>query len=465
MSSSGVSATPSVPQPAPRSRRKRILVFAFIAGVALLAFVTGAAVVFFQLPTSQFLAKGFIGFRAWFERTAVSPPAPGQDLPPVSLSSVDKPVKTFDGFTLSTYSAINGVSTQAYLLDMHGKVKHRWAVPFSKIWPKPDHVPTPVKDSYVSFFGCHLYPNGDLLAVLHGVQKSAVGYGLVKLDKDSNVIWSYPARIHHSIDVAPDGTIYTLQHETVNSLPLGLQYIPAPCLVDYLIALNPDGTLKNKPLPLLEAFRDSPYAVHLHSLEPNKKQDNQSAPLTLRRFDEETRRQDALHTNTIQVLTPSMAQKFPEWKAGQLLLTMRNLDSIAVVDPERRTVVWAARGPWQALHDAQFLDNGNLLLFDNLGLAKGSRVIEYDPRTQAFPWVYSGENWGPFFTSERGMCQRLPNGNTLAVNSKAGEILEVSRQKEVVWSFSPQRFIAYARRFTAEQVPFLPPGEKPRGPR
>jgi hypothetical protein len=436
----------------------------FIAGETVLVFVIGAAVMFFQLPMSDLLAKGFIGCRAWFERSVIPPPNIDQDLPPVSVSRIDKPKKTFDGFTLSTYSAVNGVSTQAYLLDMEGKVKHRWAIPFSKIWPKPQHVPTPVKDSYVSFFACHLYPNGDLLAVLHGVQKTAVGYGLVKLDKDSNVIWSYPSSIHHDVDVAPDGTIYTLQHETVNSMPAGLQFIPTPCQVDSLVALNPDGTLKGKPIQILEAFRNSAYAVHLQSLEPGKNKENQSAPLTLRRFDDETRKQDALHTNTIKVLTPAMAQKFPEWKAGQLLITMRNLDSIAVVDPEARRVVWAARGPWVALHDTQFLDNGNLLLFDNDGLAKGSRILEYDPRTQAFPWTYSGENWGAFYTSERGMCQRLPNGNTLAVNSKVGEILEVTREKEVVWSFAPHRFIAYARRFTAELVQFLPASEKPRSP-
>src|SRR5205814_7879405 len=109
-------------------------------------------------------------------------------------------------------------------------------------------------------------------------------------------------------------------------------------------------------------------------------------------FDDKTRKQDALHTNTVQVLTPALAQKFPGWKAGQLLITMRNLDAIAIVDPELRKVVWAARGPWQAPHDAQFLDNGNLLLFDNQGLRKGSRILEYDPRTQAFPWAYAGEN-------------------------------------------------------------------------
>ncbi len=461
MSTNNMPATPPVLQSARGTRRKLIAVLASRAGVLVLLFVFGAAVMFFELPPSDFLAKAFIGCRAWFERTSLSSPKTEKDLPPGD-TGIDQPQKTSDGFTLCTFAAVHGASSQAYLIDMQFKLQHSWGVPFSKIWPNPRHVPTPVKDSYVAFFACHLYANGDLLVVLHGVQQTAVGYGLVKLDKDSNILWSYPAGVHHDVDVAADGTIYAVQHETVNTMPDGLQFIPTPCLIDSLIMLTPDGQLKGKPIPVLEAFRDSPYAALLQSLEPSKKKDAESSPSTMQHFDDKTRKQDALHTNTVQVLTPALAQKFPGWKAGQLLITMRNLDAIAVVDPESRAVVWAARGPWQAPHDAQFLDNGTLLLFDNQGLRKGSRILEYDPRTQAFPWSYSGENWGPFFTSERGMCQRLPNGNTLAVNSKGGEILEVTRAKEVVWSYAPYRFIAYARRFTADQVPFLPASAKPR---
>ena len=40
----------------------------------------------------------------------------------------------------------------------------------------------------------------------------------------------------------------------------------------------------------------------------------------------------------------------------------------------------------------------------------------------------------PFYTSERGMSQRLPNGNTLIVNSERGTLLEVTPEKEIAWS-------------------------------
>ena len=137
------------------------------------------------------------------------------------------------------------------------------------------------------------------------------------------------------------------------------------------------------------------------------------------------------------------------------ILTERHLDAIAVIDVASGSVVWAARGPWRAQHDPTFLDNGRLLIFDNLGSPRTSRVLEYDPQTQAFPWSYPGEDGAPFRSYERGMSQRLPNGNTLVVDSVGHTILEVTRDREVVWSCSCPEAIHCARRYGPQQLHFL----------
>jgi hypothetical protein len=312
-----------------------------------------------------------------------------------------------------------------------------------------------VDDRLVCIFSTYLYPNGDLLVVFHGLQQIANGYGLAKLDKDSNVLWKYAANVHHDVDVGEDGTIYAIQHKRVAQMPTGLEFIPTPTLVDSLVLLSPEGKPLRKPIPLLELIRDSPYAVLLDSLDRSGKKDVRPNRLVGPGFDEEVLRQDVLHTNCVKVLPRRLTAKFPAFRPGQVLLSFCDLDTIAVVDLDKKAMVWAARGPWQAQHDAQFLDNGHLLLFDNRGLPKGSRVLEYDPQTQAFPWSYTGPNGRHFYSNERGMCQRLPNGNTLVVNSEGGEIQEVTHDKEVVWSCSTGRFISTARRYGPEQVPFL----------
>ena len=106
-----------------------------------------------------------------------------------------------------------------------------------------------------------------------------------------------------------------------------------------------------------------------------------------------------------------------------------------------------AQGLWRQQHAADFLDNGRLLLYDNLGVARASRVLEYDPTTHAVPWSFMCEN----LNRERGMAERLPNGNTLVVDGQRLRILEVTPDKEVVWICycslpgpNPERTIALA---------------------
>ncbi|HSQ55676.1 MAG TPA: arylsulfotransferase family protein, partial [Gemmata sp.] len=430
---------PSVSRPTPTRRKYVSVGFAFL-GLAVLGFVFGAAVMFFRLPTSEFLTKAFVGAQAWNERHSLEE-LPRDEGPAPAGDSVDIPAKTFDGFTLCTFATLKGDNTQALLFNMERQLVHRWAIPFSLLWNDPPHVRGPVSDDFVCFFGSRMFPNGDLLVVLHGLQQQAVGYGLIKLDKDSNVIWKHAANIHHDIDIGEDGTIYALQHEIAYQLSDGLHYIPTPCLTDSIVMLTPDGKVKGKPISILEAFRDSPYATLLREIEPDENTQQPAGEATT--FGGQAVRIDALHANYVKVLTKEMAARFPSFKAGHLLISLRHLNTIAMVDPEHRVVVWAATGPWKAQHDPQFLENGDLLLFDNRGLpGKRSRVLEYNPSTQAFPWTYSGENRGPFYSSERGMSQRLPNGNTLIVNSEGGELLEVTREKEVAWTCRfPQHFI------------------------
>ena len=117
MSTNRVPTAPAAVQPAPRTRRPMIFVLARAAGFGVLVFVFGAAVMFFELPPSDLLAKAFIGCRAWFERSDIAAPPTKRDLPPSPTIGVDKPQKTCDGFTLCTFAAVNGVSTQAFLFD------------------------------------------------------------------------------------------------------------------------------------------------------------------------------------------------------------------------------------------------------------------------------------------------------------------------------------------------------------
>jgi hypothetical protein len=419
---------------------------------------------FFDLPSSSFLRRGFAGGAAWYERSGTAPPA-GVQLPAPTAGRVDQPDKTCDGFTLLMYGAFS----RAVLVNMLGQPVHEWHAPFSAVWPDPPHLRGRANDAAVYFNDGHVYPNGDLLVVIEGpidLNHSSNGYGLARLDGDSHVVWKYAAKCHHDVAVGDDGTVYAIVNEMVDAVPPELEGIPTPCMVDCIDVISPAGE-RRKRIPLLEALHDSPYAALLGPLEKPWRPGDGPPPgpggVSLAPFRADELRRDVLHTNAVKVLSRALAPRFPPFKAGQLLVSLRNLDAIAVLDPDSGKVVWAARGPWRAQHDPSFLDNGRLLLFDNLGSSRGSRVLEFDPRTQAFPWVYPGDDRPPFFSKIRGMAQRLPNGNTLIVNSDGGEVFEVTPGREVVWSCSCGREeLNRARRYTPEQVPFLKGGPRAR---
>jgi hypothetical protein len=449
---------------------------AVLSGFGLLAlgYLIGAAILFFQLPSAEFLDEAFRGAQAWYARGHSTLLPLSSELEALARERegimVDRAEKTWDGFTL--YTATDG--PHATLLDMRGKVVHRWQLPFRQVWPHPPHVEHPLPDERIHWFHCYPYPNGDLLAIYHVDGDTPYGYGLVKVDKNSKLLWAYANRCHHDVDVGEDGTIYTLAQQIVAKPPPGLEFLPAPYLTDSLIVLSPEGReLEN--IPIAEAFAKSPYALALVSDDTRR-----SLPLNVTKsllpsmMKERLSdgKNDVLHTNSVKVLRGALAEKFPLFREGQVLLSLRNLGTIAVLDRPTRRVIWAAQGVWRSQHDAEFLKNGHLLLYDNLGSLRQTRILELDPLTHAIPWAYANENATPFNASIRGMKQRLPNGNTFIVDPGNRRLFEVTREKELVWemlcplpppspSHSQAHAINGARRYSADELTFLKAKPRP----
>ena len=67
----------------------------------------------------------------------------------------------------------------AALMDMEGNILHEWQSNLLDAWP--DKVEDAETQNAQYWRGVHLFPNGDVLAIFEGI-------GIVKLDKDSNII-------------------------------------------------------------------------------------------------------------------------------------------------------------------------------------------------------------------------------------------------------------------------------------
>ncbi len=306
---------------------------------------------------------------------------------------------------------ISGHAPEAALMDLEGEVLHRWALSFADAFPGHDFKHREEARVYSTDFWrrAYVYPNGDLLAIFDG-------YGIIKLDKDSNLIWASACGAHHDLFVDQDGRIYVLTREP-KKLPRFSQ--SRPVLEGFISVLSADGDVL-RSVSVIEAFERSSYAPLLRS-----------RPVTL---------PDILHTNTVQVFDGSLAERSPIFKRGNVLISPRNIDVIAIVNLDEERVVWALTGQWVAQHEPTLLPGGSILLLDNRGHYGMSKVIEFDPLTQEIAWAYEGTPENGFYTETSGTTHPLANGNTLIVESNSGRAFEVARDGEIVWEyFNPER--------------------------
>lgn len=324
--------------------------------------------------------------------------------------------RSFEGLTLYT----SAHDQQALLVDMEGREIHRWRVPFSAVWNDEARVKRPLPDGRIFLRAARMQPDGALLAVFEGVGDTPYGYGLVKVDRHSRLQWSYLEHVHHDLDIAPDGRVVTLIQE-VGREPLGRpNLLRPPRLDDLVVVLSPDGR-ELKRVNLLKALVNSNYARLLDLV-----------PWYV------VPKGDILHANAVDYIDASMAQALGFAQEGQILVSFREISTVAILDLEREEIVWAMRGAWIGQHDPDILPNGNILLFDNngdFGPEGRSRVIEVDPRSTAIVWSYGGSPNQPMESVIRSSQQRLPNGNVLFEESDGGRLVEVDRTGTIVWEY------------------------------
>lgn len=312
--------------------------------------------------------------------------------------------------------------SKAYLMNRSGRIVHEWGLPFSAVWPKAAHILDPAPDGQIYWRRAHVFPNGDLLAIYEGIDMSPYGGGIVKIDRDSKLIWKWSASAHHDFDFDEDGNIYVLAHQYRSDALPGVESLKPPIIEDFVAVLSPEGRLLRK-FSIPQAIARSSYSG-LIDLMP-------------------TIRGDITHTNNLEILDAELAERFPMFEAGQIIVSILRLNTVAVIDPNEEKVVWALTGLTVRQHDPDFLPSGNILMFDNWGhseTAEGaSRIIEINPETLEIVWRYAGTEEQPLFSENRGSQQRLPNGNTFITESTAGRLLEVTAQGEIVWEYITPR--------------------------
>jgi len=310
--------------------------------------------------------------------------------------------RAYNGFTL--FTPVEGKSV--FLIDMHGKEVKQWKMEYEA--------------------GCYgeLLANGHILyggKIHDGPLNDIEGSGgvLQEIDWDGDIIWEYrDPYMHHSF------------YRRRNGNTLVLKWVELPKNIARKVKGGDPGSEREGVMwgDMVQEINPNGKVVwewiaHNHI----KTTEFRRCPLCPR--------DTWLHCNSCV-----------ELPNGNILLSFAKINTIAIIYKYSGKIVWSWGNDGELAHQHApvFLENGNILIYDNgfhprgLGL-NYSRVIELDPRSNKMVWSYEGPESGAlkmlFYSSMYSNARRLPNGNTLICEGMTGRIFEITMAQELVWEF------------------------------
>ncbi len=169
--------------------------------------------------------------------------------------------------------------------------------------------------------------------------------------------------------------------------------------------------------------------------------------------------EEILHLNKIEELTSDVAGDFPIFAAGDLALSIRELNMVMVVDPVDGRVKWWQIGPWLRQHDPEFKAGGTIVVFNNniyetafgeshskshVSIPRVSNVVEIDPISRDYQIIYGNRNGQEMLTVWRGKLDLTPNGGLIITEFEGGRVFEIDLGGNVIWE--------YINRYNQEEV-------------
>lgn len=338
----------------------------------------------------------------------------------------------------------------AYLIDTSGETVHTWSHPGCQ--PSPGDEPP---SSMRGWNHVEVDDKGNLFAI---VPLRA----LLKLSADSELVWSCEVAAHHDLALAGTDVLVLSERPRTVDVDGGSHVI-----LDNLITTIDRVGVVTAEVSLYDVLRTDPglravvdRAICRRAAESRVPDPGTTPGLwwTLRRLRSLPGSPcDVLHTNTLAVVADH-----PEglWQAGDVLVCIRELDTVAVVDPAGRAVRWSWGGPeLSGPHQPSVIPDGRVLVFDN-GTGRGwTRLLVVDPTSDKVEWTWSAEPPESFFCPLAGGCEMLGNGNILVTHSAWGRAFELAPDGRTVWQLTlpPQVYGTDRGRVAVYRVSAVPP--------
>ena len=138
-----------------------------------------------------------------------------------------------------------------------------------------------------------------------------------------------------------------------------------------------------------------------------------------------------------------MRQRTRDYRPEYMLISIRNLNTVAVIDGTSTHIKWIASGLTLRQHAPRYLRGNRILVFDNLGGSAnqgGSRLAEIDLASHAVTTLFPRMNTPPeldFFSEIAGhVSLDSERSRALVSLTMRGRIVEVDlRTGEVLWEY------------------------------
>lgn len=280
----------------------------------------------------------------------------------------------------------------AWLMDRRGEIVFTWPMKENVPWEE-----LPDREGFAIFeniypTGIQLLESGDLILAYQGRNTFPFGIGIARLDQNGDVVWKSDRAVHHWLEMGDDDLIYAPAHRLLDSpYRIGdtnklLTCDEGKIYDDLVLVYDLDGNIQEE-FSLLEVLVNSGYPGLLRGT---------VAPC------------DPLHLNYIDVLEAADAGEFPDADAGDLLVSLLSIDTIALIDRDTRRIKWISSGQVVAQHNAVFYKDNKIMAFDNQGghhRRGGSRLVTIDLATQELETLYPTDDVPPderFYTRAAG---------------------------------------------------------------
>ena len=275
--------------------------------------------------------------------------------------------------------------------------------------------------------GSYLMGNGDIVVNVEYV-------GMARINSCGEVLWTLEEGNHHSIARSDDGSFWVpgvseAPRSEVEGYPDGFPGLQGKKIwIDRILNVSKDGELI-KDINVIDI-------LYKNGLERYIPKELGGAFYSVKDI---TR--DITHINDIEPLNSSMEKEYPNFEAGDLLVSARNLNLVFVFNPETMKVKWHESDKFIHQHDPDFIGGGWIGVFDNNHdfthgeMLGGSRIVKIRPHDDSVRIKFPTQESDAFYTTVQGKWQELGNGNMLLTESAAGRAVEVDSEGRTVWEW------------------------------